>query len=61
MWNKVEVRACPMVVRRGEDKSVGVSLMLSSLGFSWSVLGLPTGEGLDDLASGHSVCSVLYM
>ena len=29
---RVEVRACPMVVRRCEDKSVGDSLALSSLG-----------------------------
>lgn len=55
MGSQVEAKACPMVVRRGEDKSVGVSLTLLSLGFSWSVPGLPTGEGLDDPASGHSV------
>ena len=59
MGSQVEARACPVVVRRGEDKSVGVSLTLLSLGFSWSVPGLPTGEGLDDPASGHSVFCVV--
>lgn len=47
------------MVRRGEDKSVRVSLTLLSLGFSWLVPGLPTGEGLDDPASGYSVLYIL--
>lgn len=61
MESQVEVRACPVVVRRGENKFVGVRLTLLSLRFSWSVPGLSTGEGLDNPASGHSVCSVLYV
>jgi hypothetical protein len=58
---RVEVRACPMVVRRCENKSVGESLTLSSLGFPWLVLDLPTGEGFADPASDHSTCPGAYM
>lgn len=61
MGRQVEARVSPMVVRRGEGKSVGVSLTLLSLRFSWLVPGLSTGEGFNNPASGHSVCSVLYM
>lgn len=38
----VEVRPCPVVVRKNEGKSVGVSLVLPCLGILWSLLGLPT-------------------
>ena len=58
---RVEVRACLIVVRRCGDRSVGVSLALSSLGFPWSVLDLPAGEGFADPASDHSTCPVSYM
>lgn len=58
---RVEVRACLMVVRRCKDKSVGVSPMLSSLGFPWSVLDLPPGEGFADPASDHSTCPMSYI
>lgn len=61
MGSQVKARVSPMVVRRAEGKSVGVSLTLLSLRFSWLVPGLSTGEGFNNPASGHSVCSVLYM
>lgn len=54
-------RGVRMEVGRCEDKSVGVSLTLSSLAFPWSVLDLPTGEEFVDPAPDHSTCPVSYM
>lgn len=52
------VRACLVVVRRCEDKSAGVSLTPSFLGFPWSVLDPSIGEGFADptLTTLHVLC-----
>lgn len=57
MGVRVGIRAC-LVVVRCEDKSAGVSLTPSSLGFPWSVLDPPIGEEFADptLTTLHVLC-----